>query len=156
MNLPSIIQQQGTSYKMRDPCRYCHFPSMDGSLVPTNGQNCVYCAACGKLAYNAPKTETGEAPLPTVPRGDISPRQRARILQRDLARCVLCGRGPEQSVVLHIDHLLSLKDGAEAGIPIAELSRDENLATFCDACNLGKGDNSVSPRLMARLLSIRR
>jgi hypothetical protein len=84
--------------------------------------------------YNAPRTETGAKPrtVKTL-RRSIRPTQQARILDRDHARCALCGSTDD----LTIGHLLSLEDGARLGATIAELYSDENLAAMCEACNVG-------------------
>jgi 5-methylcytosine-specific restriction endonuclease McrA len=137
------------SYAMRAPCRFCGV--LDGELRPTNGQNCVYCAGCGKLAYNAPKSETGEPQRSVSTRPDIKPGQRARILMRDLARCVLCGATGN----LHVGHVLSVDEGRKQGATDAELFDDKNLACLCEECNLGLGRASFDPLIWLRLLRAR-
>lgn len=133
---------------MRAPCTRCSAP--EGRIVPTNGQNCVFCSACNKYCYNAPKTETGERTrsVQTV-HSDIRPKQRARILIRANGLCELCGA---HGVTLHVSHLLSVKDGLAYDLTEAEINSDDNLAAFCEECNLGMGAQTITPRLFAAIL----
>jgi hypothetical protein len=82
----------------------------------------------------------------TVPASDASPvtaqgsrrfpdlRMRWRVMNRDRFRCQCCGRSPalEHGVVLHVDHVKPWSKGGP--------TRDDNLRTLCDRCNLGKAD----------------
>lgn len=65
---------------------------------------------------------------------EISERQRFRILVRDGFRCKACGASPldNPGTELHVDHILPWSRGGE--------TVDENLATKCKRCNLGKGN----------------
>ena len=135
------------TYPLRSPCRYCG--SLNGELQPRSGQNCVFCADCGRLAYNAPKSETGEEPRRVDGlREGVSARQRVRILIRAGGRCELCG----SNGILHVSHLLSVKEGTALGLEPAILNSDDNLAAWCEACNLGLGSGSVSTTLFVALL----
>lgn len=125
-------------YVMRTPCRYCDHKV--GRLEPRGGQNCVFCVNCGRLAYNAPKTETGQAVRTLASRPDIKPSKRARILERDNHTCVGCH---EDNKLLIIGHLISVKDGTEIGMTDADLYDDLNLASFCEECNTGQGARSI-------------
>lgn len=134
---------------LRNPCMACG--SDTGLIRHTNGQACVFCE-CGKYQYNAPRTETGERQrsVTTVHNG-IRSKQRARILLRANGLCELCGqRGP-----LHVGHLLSAKDGVTYGLTEAEINDDDNLAAFCEECNLGIGAQTATPRLMAAIVKRR-
>lgn len=55
---------------------------------------------------------------------------RFAVLNRDGFRCAYCGRGKNEGVQLHIDHL----------VPVARGGKNEldNLVTACASCNLGK------------------
>ena len=61
----------------------------------------------------------------------VSARLRSMILERDGMKCVLCGRMAKDGVVLHVDHIVPRAQGGK--------SVEENLATLCQDCNLGKG-----------------
>lgn len=65
---------------------------------------------------------------------DINLRLRFRVLQRDNFKCCACGASPanDQSVVLHVDHIVPWSKGGETVI--------DNLQTLCSKCNLGKSD----------------
>lgn len=132
---------------MRQACAGCS--ATEGRIETRNGQDCVFCAGCGRFCYNAPKAETGRAVRPTS-RTSIKPSKRARILARDGWRCIVCGQRDD----LDIGHLLSVADAAAVGA--AELvDTDDNLATMCRECNLGIGRRSVEPRLVAMVLRAR-
>ena len=62
----------------------------------------------------------------------MSPSLRYNILQRDGFRCVLCGRGREDGVKLHVDHIVPVSKGGR--------TVSDNLRTLCEDCNLGKSD----------------
>lgn len=64
---------------------------------------------------------------------NITQRLRLAILARDNYHCVKCGRGVEDGVKLHVDHIIPVSKGG--------LSVPENLQTLCEDCNLGKGDH---------------
>ena len=138
------------AYPMRAPCRYCGHEF--GVITPRGGQQCVFCESCGRLAYNAPKTETGEA-LRTVTtlHNGIRPKQRMRVLAACSLRCVICGANGE-NVILHVGHLLSVADGLALGLTETEINADANLAAFCEECNLGLGQESIAPRLLAAIV----
>jgi 5-methylcytosine-specific restriction endonuclease McrA len=83
----------------------------------------------------------------TVRRG-LKPSQQARILERD-GRCLLSGRTADD-VPLTVAHLISVKDGLDAGLTDAEINDDANLAAMCESCNLGLGGRSVAPTTLIR------
>jgi hypothetical protein len=59
---------------------------------------------------------------------------RFRIYKRDNYKCVICGRSPATTfgITLHIDHIEPFsKEGK---------TREDNLRTLCNECNIGKGD----------------
>ena len=65
---------------------------------------------------------------------NITWRLRARVLMRDSATCRMCGRKPNDGVLLHIDHIIPWSKGGE--------STFENLQVLCEQCNIGKSDLS--------------
>ncbi|MBQ3295380.1 MAG: HNH endonuclease [Erysipelotrichaceae bacterium] len=54
------------------------------------------------------------------------------VMKRDGFRCVLCGRGADNGVKLHVDHILPVSKGGKTVM--------NNLRTLCSDCNLGKSD----------------
>lgn len=60
----------------------------------------------------------------------ISPKVRARVLDRDGFKCRRCGAGPSDGA-LEVDHVVSVFDGGSAD--------ESNLQTLCRKCNKGKG-----------------
>jgi len=132
----------------REPCPACN---VTVAVIQGKGlQDAVRCARCGRHLYNAPRTETGRRvrTVDTV-RRNIKPGQQARVLERDQGRCLLCRRADQ---ALTIGHLLSVEEGFALGASEAELSDDADLAAMCEACNLGLGGLSVSPRTYAVML----
>ena len=65
---------------------------------------------------------------------DINLRLRFLVMKRDNFKCCACGASPakDQSVELHIDHIIPWSKGGETTI--------DNLQTLCSKCNLGKSD----------------
>lgn len=138
------------SYPMRAACKHCG--GEDGRVETRNGQDCVFCAGCGRHAYNAPRAETGREVRRLRTRPDIKPGIRARILERDNGTCVLCHRA---DVELDVGHLISVDAGRKADLTDAELYDEENLAAMCAACNSGLSSRPVSLRFAVALLRLR-
>ena len=140
-------------YTMRAPCRWCGEASRGKGPRLVSGQAAIHCAVCRRVAYNAPKAETG-APVRSISsRPDLKPGQRQRILDRDQARCQICGRTPaEHGVILHVGHILSVKEGREQGASDGELFADCNLFACCEECNIDTGALSMPPIMWLRLI----
>lgn len=74
-------------------------------------------------------------------RSPISPRIRARVMERDGFRCRRCGAGPNDDRLV-LDHIMPVALGG---------SDDEsNLQTLCETCNLGKSDALPHPHDLRR------
>jgi hypothetical protein len=106
----------------------------------------IYCPSKAELGVPATKASDAREPFP--------PGLRWKVLERDSCRCVFCGRTASSDVVLHAAHLISVKDGLDAGISAETLNSEENLVTACDRCNLGMRADSIEPRLLL-LLKVR-
>lgn len=61
---------------------------------------------------------------------DFTPHQKEEILKRDDYRCVKCGRGLDDGVELHVDHIKSKYEGGKAVL--------ENGQVLCSRCNFIK------------------
>lgn len=138
------------THPLRKPCANCG--NTTGHIDTRNGQDCLFCTKCQKWQYNAPRTETGRPTRSHRTRPDIPATQRARILDRDNATCVVCHR---QDTALDAGHLLSVDQGRQLGLTDAELYDDENLAAMCSACNSGYSNRSVNPRLFIAVIRAR-
>ena len=68
-----------------------------------------------------------------IERSKMSDKLRYEVLQRDHHRCVICGRGAEDGVKLHVDHIIPVSKGGKT-----EMS---NLRVLCESCNLGKSSS---------------
>lgn len=148
-------------YLLRSPCRFCGEPSRGRGPKSTKGQDVVYCASCRRAVYNAPRAETGKPQRSVNSRPDLKPGQRQRILERDNNTCQKCGRTPARhGVVLHVAHVLSVKEGREVCCPNCgyhlatdeDLYLDRNLFACCEECNLDTGSNSLAPVEWLRLI----
>lgn len=132
---------------MRAPCPGCG--CRDGYIRTRGGQDTVRCSACDRYCYNAPRSETGRETRSLRTRPTISPSQRARILIRDNATCILCHR---HDVDLDIGHLVSVRDGKARGLSDDQLRDDANLAAMCTACNSGLAHRSLPVHLLVAAL----
>lgn len=99
----------------------------------------------------------GEYVLTGTEKMDVTARAmtkdvRQAVLQRYGATCQFCGRGPHdpdpynpnRHVILHIDHIVSLKDGGTNSL--------ENLWPVCSVCNEGKKEKSLLRKDVLQLL----
>jgi hypothetical protein len=68
----------------------------------------------------------------TKARRPIPLKLRDEILRRDNFKCVFCGRGANDGVKLHVDHIIPFSEGGS--------SEADNLQTLCEECNLGKSN----------------
>lgn len=143
-----------STFKMRQPCPECTCPF--GYVERRNGQACVFCSACQRFVYNAPRTETGERQrsLTTVHNG-VKPKVRAMVLLRANGHCEMCG-ADLSAVDWHVGHLLSVKDGMAEGLTDAEINHQENLCALCAECNSGIGEYSVTLRMILKIALRRR
>lgn len=145
MTLPA---GESTPITLRKPCA-CG--STSGHIRPKSGQDVAYCN-CGKWAgYNVPRDESGKERRTLRSRPNIEPSRRVRILTRDAHRCIYCGRGPSDGVILTVGHLISVAEGEALGLTDKQLFHDDNLAAMCEEDNSGLGRNSVPARIIATL-----
>ena len=68
--------------------------------------------------------------IKTKEREKMTPSLRYKVIKRDECKCVVCGRGVEDGVKLHVDHTYPISKGGKTTI--------DNLRTLCDECNHGK------------------
>jgi len=138
-------------FPMRAPCPSC--AGTIGYLTEVNGQDTVRCRECNRHCYNAPRTETGRAVRSvTTVHKQIKPSLRAKILQRDNHRCVLCH---SINVPLHVGHIVSVEGGLLIGLTDAEINDEENLIAQCEECNLGQGSQPLPLRTAIAVLRAR-
>lgn len=84
--------------------------------------------------YSIFATFAGGKPSKVARPGEVSPKRRWEVFERDKRTCVYCGRRPPE-VKLQVDHRVSIKDGGTDDL--------DNLVTACDTCNRGKGASSL-------------
>jgi len=145
-----MTTEHDTEFTMRAPCATCSATA--GRTETRSGQDCVFCAGCGRWQYNRPRAESGRDVRSLRTRPDIKPSKRARILDRDAGCCIICHR---DDLNLDVGHLISVDDGRQLGMTDPELFDDENLAAMCAACNSGYSATSVSPRILVGLIRAR-
>ncbi len=61
---------------------------------------------------------------------DFTPKQKEQIFKRDNYRCVICGRGKQDGVEIHVDHIKPKDKGGKASL--------ENGQTLCAEHNFKK------------------
>lgn len=138
-------------FPMRAPCKGCG--GTVGVIREVNGQDTVRCSACGAHCYNAPRTETGRTVRSvTTVHKQIRPSLRAKILQRDNHRCVLCHA---IDVPLHVGHIVSVDAGLATGLTDTEINDEENLIAMCEECNLGQGAQPIPLRTAIAIVRAR-
>lgn len=121
---------------MRSPCADCGH--LMGNVTTSNGQDVVRCNKCDRYAYRRPRSESGKAQRSVSTRPAIKPKQRQRVLEAFAYRCVMCGTDTN----LHVDHIIPLAYGIDAGLSDDELNHDENLCALCEECNLGRAKDA--------------
>ncbi len=81
-----------------------------------------------------PELRPGEYVMTSIDRLPSRARQamklRLQIIERDGARCRVCGQGAGAGRILQVHHITPLEDGGDDSEP--------NLETLCDACHAGK------------------
>jgi hypothetical protein len=78
------------------------------------------------------KIDMNEIRQAAAERIPVMPAIRWRVFQRDKWRCVACGQGSDDNVILHIDHIIPRSHGGDDHM--------DNYQTLCNICNLGKGN----------------
>lgn len=86
------------------------------------------CEAGPSVEYKSP---IGVAEL-AARRVRVMPALRWQVFQRDRWKCVACGRGSHDDVILHVDHILPRSQGGTDSL--------DNFQTLCDRCNIGKSN----------------
>ena len=79
---------------------------------------------------------------------DFTETIKKQVLRRDNFKCVICGLGRENGIVLHVDHILSKEFGGEATF--------ENGQTLCASHNFQKqkfGQLEFAKKLFIRIYS---
>lgn len=82
---------------------------------------------------------------------DFTGIQKAQILERDEYRCVICGRGEQEGLELHVDHIKPKDKGGKATI--------ENGQTLCAEHNFRKknyNQTESGKKMFIRLLALAR
>lgn len=64
------------------------------------------------------------------------PSIRWQVFQRDNWKCVACGRGSHDDIILHIDHITPRSKGGKDTL--------ENYQTLCHICNIGKSNKDAT------------
>lgn len=114
---PEVVDWVVATYKartgevFRDPDRGIRKLAQDGFLIKIRK---------GVYKYDPDYIENREL-------ADFTPAQKKVILARDQYRCVICGKGEQEGVELHVDHIKPKEYGGEATI--------ENGQTLCGKHN---------------------
>lgn len=140
-----------TPFTMRTPC--CD--QDQGYVVTKSGQDCVYCIACHRHQYNAPKHETGREVRKVSKRDSPKPSARWIIIERAHGRCETCGKRPNDQDGLEVGHILSVEWCKSHGIDEEQFNHAENLIAQCRECNLGLGKRPLPAWLVKGILHAR-
>lgn len=62
----------------------------------------------------------------------VMPSLRWQVFKRDNWKCCACGRGSQQNVILHVDHIVPRSKGGADTL--------DNYQTLCSECNAGKSN----------------
>lgn len=63
----------------------------------------------------------------------VMPAIRWQVFQKDGWRCVACGRGSQNEIILHVDHIVPRSRGGSDAL--------DNYQTLCSVCNIGKSNH---------------
>ena len=77
---------------------------------------------------------------------DFTPEQKKQIFERDIYRCVQCGRRQDEGYELHADHRVPKDKGGKATV--------DNGQTLCSVCNFRKknyGQTESGKKMLIRL-----
>ncbi|MBM3303507.1 MAG: HNH endonuclease [Candidatus Aenigmarchaeota archaeon] len=136
---PEIVDWVTEEYKkrtgkvFRDPDRAIRKLSQEGFLIKISK---------GVYRYDPNFVENRELE-------DFTPAQKEAIFKRDNYRCVRCGKGREDGVEIHADHIISKDLGGEATI--------ENGQTLCAQHNFQKKNykqTETGKRMFIRLYEL--
>lgn len=140
-------------------CRQCDPDDADRRVwrQMKSGQDTLRCFQCGQPLGNLAKRFSGLPQRSIKSRPEIDPALRAEILEKYGSRCLMCNRTPEDGVVMHVAHFLSIDDCKTNGVPEDAWNAEYNLCVLCEECNLSQGGRSWHPvHLIARLTIARR
>lgn len=134
---------------LRNPCKVCN--NTTAFVTKSNMQHVAYCDNCGAYAYGPSKADLGMKNETQTRMAKANQNKRMRILARDGARRVSCGKTGADDA-LHIAHIISDYDAQclHKSYPAFKLDYiydDDNLFTCCSECNLGQGKESLIPKL---------
>jgi 5-methylcytosine-specific restriction endonuclease McrA len=66
----------------------------------------------------------------------VMPAIRWQVFQRDGWKCVACGRGSQNDVILQVDHIIPRSKGGKDSL--------SNYQTLCHLCNIGKSNKDAT------------
>ena len=125
------------TYKQQEFDRFCN--ELQANMTYFNDETKDFVGKCVEEVQYAFNGTSRSLPFHNdaadYERSLLTPSLRYDILRRDGFRCTICGRGQEDGVKLHVDHIRPVSKGGRT-IP-------ENLRTLCQDCNLGKSDSYI-------------
>lgn len=87
-------------------------------------------------APNLSDDDLARAKVAAEQRVKVMPSIRWQVFQRDNWKCVACGRGSHDDIILHIDHIIPRSKGGKDTLA--------NYQTLCDICNIGKSNKDAT------------
>jgi len=88
------------------------------------------------------ETDISRARVAAEQRVKVMPSIRWQVFQRDNWKCVACGRGSHDDVILHVDHITPRSKGGKDTL--------ENYQTLCHVCNIGKSNKDATDLRLTR------
>jgi hypothetical protein len=83
-----------------------------------------------------PAADISKAKVAAEQRVKVMPSIRWQVFQRDDWKCVACGQGSHDDVILHVDHITPRSKGGKDTF--------ENYQTLCHVCNIGKSNKDAT------------
>jgi len=132
----TTIKLMKTTYKNSQTYKESRLQEFSDSVLRYksvfNDETLSFANSCVDEIALAAGKDHGQSILAKEQRKLLTPSMRYDVLKRDGFRCTICGRGQEDGVKLHVDHILPVSKGGK--------TTPSNLRTLCQDCNLGKSD----------------
>jgi hypothetical protein len=93
-------------------------------------------AGAEEPAVNLSEDDVSKVRLAAGQQVRVMPSIRWQVFQRDDWKCVACGRGSHDDIILHVDHITPRSKGGQ--------DRLENYQTLCHICNIGKSNKDAT------------
>ena len=118
-----------------EPVRFEHLISQANDWLDADGDKDSKPVETDDAVPNA-LVDLEQATAAAEQRVPVMPAMRWRVFQRDHWKCVACGLGSHDGIILHVDHILPRSKGGQDCF--------ENFQTLCHVCNGGKSNRDAT------------